>query len=171
MAHKIGFLLVTHNKPHQLVRLVNRLNDLFDNPPIACHHNFSITPLDIESLPKNIEFVQPHVQTKWGKFSTIDAELRALQLLYDKPDSPDWFVLLSGSDYPVKSADKIIQDLLSSPYDVCMHHEIVKYGELETGWQKLGYQRYCIARAWLPVLDQQWKLKKKFITIIDNPAI
>jgi hypothetical protein len=171
MSHKVGFLLVTHNKPHQFVRLVDTLNRMFDYPPIACHHNFSISSLPLEQLPPNIKFVHPHVKTRWGKFSTIEAELKALELMYESPDSPDWFILLSGSDYPIKSADTILHALTSSPYDVCMHHELVDYKALESNWQKLGYQRYCIVRGWVPSLDENLKPKKHFITLIEHPSL
>lgn len=171
MNAKIGFILVTHNKPHQLMRLISCLNRMFDSPPIVCHHNFAITPFDTSSIPQNVDFVKPHVQTRWGKFSTIDAELKALEMLYGRADAPDWFVLLSGSDYPIKSADKIVEDLAAKPYDVCMHHEIVKYDSLKSGWQKLGYQRYCIVRGWLPTLNRQGKPQKKFFTILKNPSL
>lgn len=171
MNAKIGFILVTHNKPSQLLRLVECLNGMFDKPPIVCHHNFAITPFDTSLVPRNVDFVRPHVQTKWGKFSTIDAELKALEMLYRRPDAPEWFILLSGSDYPIKSADRIIEDLTNRAYDVCMHHEVVKYGSLESGWQQLGYQRYCVVRGWIPSLSKAGKLKKKFFTILEKPFL
>lgn len=170
MSISIGFLLVTHNKPSQFLRLVSRLNEMFNYPPIVCHHNFSITPLEIQGLSNNIGFVRPHVKTKWGKFTTIDAELKALELLYKRPDSPDWFILLSGADYPIKSAKTIIDDLSTTEFDAFMHHEVVRYGDLKSGWQKLGYQRYCIVRGWLPTFNKKGRLGKKFFTILENPS-
>ncbi|WP_198805312.1 beta-1,6-N-acetylglucosaminyltransferase [Leptolyngbya sp. BL0902] len=171
MATSLGFILVTHNQPNQLRRLVDTINIMFDYPRIVCHHNFSITPLNQESFPKNVKFVMPHVKTKWGKFSTIEAEMRALRLLYQCPDPPDWFTILSGSDYPIKPAAKIIQDLSSSPYDAFIHHEIVQYNRLESPWQRLGYQRYCTVKTWVPAIEKNGRLKKKFITLLEKPSL
>ena len=35
----------------------------------------------------------------------------ALRLLYQTDQPPDWFALLSGADYPIKPAEKILEDL------------------------------------------------------------
>jgi hypothetical protein len=171
MTPKVGFILLTHNKPEQANRLVKTLNDMFDHPPIAWHHNFSISDLPADNLSENIVMVRPHVQTRWGKFSTLEAELKAMRLLYEASASPDWFILLSGADYPIKPADKIVHDLISSSSDVYMHHELVNYNSRQTVWQKLGFERYCIVRGWYPAIDSDFRLKKKFVTLIENPEI
>jgi hypothetical protein len=171
MTPKVGFILLTHNKPDQANRLVKTLNSMFDYPPIVWHHNFSLSDLPVDNLSENIVLVRPHVQTKWGKFSTLEAELKAIRLMYEATVSPDWFVLLSGADYPIKSANQIVHDLISSSSDVYMHHELVDYHSRKTVWQKLGFERYCILRGWYPALDNNFRLKKKFVTLIENPEI
>lgn len=171
MGSQIGFILLTHNKPHQAMRLVTKLNDMFHYPPIAWHHNFSFSDLPVDDLPNNVVLVRPHVKTKWGKFSTIDAELKAIRVMYERSDSPDWFVVLSGADYPIKPADDIIRDLMSSSYDVYMHHERVDYNSRHSNWQKLGFERYCIVRGWYPALDKNFRPKKKFFTLLEHPSL
>ena len=106
MAITIGFVLLTHNNPRQAHRLVTKLNSMFDDPPIAWHHDFTSCDLPSALITSNILMVTPHIRTEWGKFSLLDAMIMALQLLFSS-QQPDWFVLLSGSDYPIKSASKI----------------------------------------------------------------
>lgn len=176
MTPAVGFLLLTHHKPHQTVRLINKLNCMFDYPPIVCHHNFSITDLPTDSLSENVVLVRPHVETKWGKFSIIEAELRAMQLMYENPSAPDWLISLSGSDYPIKPAERILQDLSSSLHDVHIHHELVDfndYGNKDnwTGWQKLGLERYCALKFWVPWIEENFRLKKQWVTLIKNPSL
>ncbi|BAZ48454.1 hypothetical protein NIES4103_10620 [Nostoc sp. NIES-4103] len=148
-SNPIGFVLLTHNKPRQTYRLVNKLNSLFKYPPIVCHHDFSKCDLSVDSLPKNVLLVRPHVQTEWGKFSLIEATVKALRLLYEVPDAPDWFVLLSGADYPIKSAKQILDDLASNPYDAFIQYEPITYETYKQDlkpsmlWLKNSYQRYC----------------------------
>lgn len=170
--HPVGFVLLTHDKPHQTKRLVTTLNQMFDSPPIVCHHNFSITPLAIDEMPTNVQFVQPHVKTGWGKFSTVEALLKALRLMYQSPDAPDWFVFLTGADYPIKPASVIVDELTSSPYDAFIHHEKVDYSNYKHGsqWQYLGFERYCIVRGWIPALDEKRRPKKLFFPILQRPA-
>jgi hypothetical protein len=160
MAPPIGFVLMTHDKPHQMSRLVTRLNHMFDYPPIVCHHDFSKSELPTENLTKNIALVNPHLQTGWGKFSLVEAMLRALQLMYAAATAPDWFVLLSGADYPIKPAKQIISDLTSSPYDVYIHHERISHNAYERDWQEQCYKRYCGVKLGLPLLK-----RKKHLTL------
>ena len=46
MGATIGFVIVSYDKPAQLLRLVRRLMKLYNNPPIVCHHDFSQCSLE-----------------------------------------------------------------------------------------------------------------------------
>jgi len=109
----IGFVLLVNpfNPLEQSERLIRTLNRLFDNPPIVCHHDFGKNPNFIKDCPANVQLVRPNVYTKWGDFSCVDATIRALRLLYENREGPEWFVFLSGSDYPIKPANQILSDL------------------------------------------------------------
>ena len=160
MPLKTGFAIVSHNHPEQLLRLVKTLTAMFDAPPIACHHNFSQCPLRSEIFPSNVSFVTPHIDTKWGHITTVLAALRAFGQLRSHAQ-PDWFVLLSGSDYPVRCADEITRDLGSTEYDAFLDHRAIQHDKLPPGqteqhgfgrpdWVKIGYNRYCAYQFWLP---------------------
>jgi hypothetical protein len=133
MPPKIGFILLTHNNPDQVIRLIATLNRMFDDPPIVCHHDFSKSDLPVDMLTKNVSLVQPHLQTGWAKFSVVEATLRAFELMYGNVNSPDWSVLLSGADYPIKSSKQILHDLASSSHDVHIHHEQINYDVYKRG--------------------------------------
>lgn len=169
MSPTVGFIILTHNKPHQTIRLINTLNRMFDFPPIVCHHDFSKSDFSVDALTKNILLVHPHLQTAWGKFSVVDAMLSALKLMY-KTSMPDWFILLSGADYPIKSARQILYDLGSSPYDVHIHHEQIKYNDYEGAWQELCFERYCVIKYRMPVLSRKLRLINIVLTI-KNPYV
>ena len=106
----LGFVILSHNNPDQLSRLVGSLNRAYDDPPIACHHDFSQTPLDRSDFPGNVKFVRDSVKTGWGKWSLVEGSLRGLRLLYDNADS-EWFTLLSSADYPVRPAREVLDEL------------------------------------------------------------
>ncbi|MEA5601195.1 beta-1,6-N-acetylglucosaminyltransferase [Nostoc sp. UHCC 0252] len=145
----IGFILITHSKPLQIYRLINKLNSMFNYPLIVCHHDFSKCDLSVDRLSKNILLVSPHLQTKWADFSIVEATVQALKLMYEVPECPDWFVLLSCADYPIKTAKQILDDLTSNYYDAYIQHEKITYEtykhELRPNmlWLKNSYQRYC----------------------------
>jgi hypothetical protein len=138
---------------------------MFDHPPIVCHHDFSKSDLPIDTLARNVSLVHPHLQTGWSKFSVVEAMLLALQLMYETPTSPDWFILLSGADYPIKPATQILQDLASSSYDVHIHHEQINYNAYERDWQKSCYERYCIVKFQVPFLNRKLHLTKRQVNL------
>jgi Core-2/I-Branching enzyme len=149
----IGFILLTHANELQVRRLIHVLNQLFDDPPIACHHDFSKAPFQTEVFPGNVHFVRPHFKTRWGSISLVHATLRALRLLYDK-SSPDWFYLLSGSDYPIKHSIAIKRELAESRHEAYIrlrkvdHARVPPWTAEDSGgldspnYVRLAYQRY-----------------------------
>ncbi|RUS98418.1 glycosyl transferase [Trichormus variabilis SAG 1403-4b] len=149
MTISVGFILLTHKKTKQIHRLIDHLNKMFNYPPIVCHHDFSKCDLSVDTLPKNISFVHPHLQTAWGEFSIVEATVQAIKLMYESANCPDWFILLSGSDYPIKTAKKILGDLTLSKYDAHINHEEIIYKVYQQNvkmgliWQILAHQRYC----------------------------
>jgi hypothetical protein len=151
----IGFVILSHNQPKMLKRLVGRLNRAFGHPPIACHHDLHQLQIDFQDFPKNIEFVKDPVRTRWGEISTVEALLLGLRTLYSH-NEPDWFVTLSPSDYPVKSADTILRDLAASHFDAYLNHRLINWEsrtnfkrdqDFEQGfdrpfWTDIAYDRY-----------------------------
>ncbi|MDZ8189625.1 MAG: beta-1,6-N-acetylglucosaminyltransferase [Nostoc sp. ChiSLP02] len=122
---------------------------MFNYPVIVCHHDFDKCDLSVDALSKNVLLVRPHIKTEWGGFTLIEATIKSLQLMYETPDAPDWFVLLSGADYPIKSANQILDDLGSNPYHAYIQYEQITYDiykqDLKPNmlWLKNSYQRYC----------------------------
>ena len=54
----------------------------------------------------------------------MSAALRALDLLYESA-APDWFFLLSGVDYPIMPAVKVLSELSSAGVDVLIDYREV----------------------------------------------
>jgi hypothetical protein len=162
MGPKIGFVLVSHDKPAQLLRLVRRLVKLYDNPPIVCHHDFSRCSLEESDFPKEVIFVRPHFETKWGRFSFCLAFQAALRAMYRRANSPDWFVFMSGTDYPVRPAQAVLDQLIAGGFDAYMDYRPVyypwtpdpriNYGDAfdSATWVQIAYDRYVAIRLWLP---------------------
>jgi len=123
---RIGFVLLTHQHPGQILRLARRLAATFDSAPIACHHDFDRCPLDVGAFPAGVQFVRPHVPTRWGDFSLVEATLAGIRALYDAGPSPDWFTLVSGADYPLQPAGKVLSDLQRSGGDAYLQHAWIR---------------------------------------------
>ena len=168
MTCSIGFVLLSHREPRQLLRLVETLNRLYDDPPIACHHDFSQCALDVDAFPGNVRFVQPSIRTGWAKWSVVRAMLAALRLLYDHAD-PDWFVLLSGADYPIRDGASVRAELAALRADALIDFRQVgdteqsardrfgprnpELGQFESdGKRRLKWSHYEGAELWFPIV-------------------
>jgi hypothetical protein len=115
----LGFVIISHNQPEQLLKLCRKLGDMYGDPPIVCHHDQQKTYLDVTRFSKNVTFVVPPERTGWGEWSVTAAVLRGIRLLYEVSD-PDWFTLLSGADYPVSSAASVTTELSQASVDAFM---------------------------------------------------
>jgi hypothetical protein len=173
MSVKIGFAILSHGEPGQVLRLVRTLNEMFGDPTIVCHHDFNQCPLDEKLFPGNVEFVHPHIATRWGNITLPLAAFRALSLL-QKHEQLDWFVLLSGCDYPVRPAAEITSGLSNPDHDVYLDNREILYRELPPGqtakdggfnrpsWVPLAYDRYCAVRLlWWPYPSKEKLLSGK----------
>jgi hypothetical protein len=185
---KIGFAVLSHNEPGQLLQLIRGLNAMFGDPPIVCHHDFGKCFLDEAAFPANVRFVHPHMATRWGHINVPLAALRAFSLLKSYA-LPDWFVLLSGSDYPVRPGNAIIADLSNGHYDAYVDHREILYRAVPPGqtaqdygfgrpsWISLAYDRYCaVPLFWWPrlsktlLLSGAFPLQRKYV-FLRNPSI
>jgi hypothetical protein len=123
----VGFLILSYNTPSQLLRLARCLTEAFDAPPIVCNHNFDQCQFDTSGFPGNFTFVRPHVWTGWGSITCVNATLNALRILYEKR-APEWFFLLSGSDYPITPLREAVQKLKTGGFDAYMDHRPLRRG-------------------------------------------
>lgn len=175
MPPSIGFILLTHTKPEQIRRLIRRLNIVFEQPRIVCHNDFDRCGLPLEEFPGNVSFVQPHFQTGWGVFPVVEAVVRAIQVMYAAPENPDWFVLLSGSDYPIKPAAKIRHELAASRYDAYINYKLIDTNvENEWGlqfehewkeWQRECYKRYFTKRWCYPSVTRRLRPTRRMLSL------
>ena len=168
----IGFVLLTHDKPQQVLRLVRRLTVMFHQPRIVVHHDFSKCSLPLHAFPHNVSFVRPHVVTGWGHFSVVEAGIAAIRHLYDVSASPEWFVLLSGADYPIKSAARVVRELHAGNYDAFMRAErIDATGHSHTDyWQRESYRRYLTKTFSYPSLTKRLRPTRRRMRV-DHPLL
>jgi hypothetical protein len=169
---RIGFAILSHNEPERLLRLVKTLTAMFDAPPIVCHHDFGQSSLCEANFPKNVRFVRPYLSTQWGSITLPLAALRAFRLLREC-DKPDWFFLLSSSDYPVKRGEEITAELSRTTYDAYLDFREILYRTLPPGqtaeygfgrpsWVPLAYERYCTFGFWCPRFSNTLLLSGSF---------
>jgi hypothetical protein len=165
----IGFVILSHSNPEQILQLTRRIESMFPGAKISCAHDFGQAPLDPGCHPTVVSFVRPHVSTQWAHISVVHAAMRALRELYEKED-PNWFVLLSGSDYPVVSADSILSELKTGRYDAYLDFreviprfslpgEATLHGFGGPEWVRLAYDRYVMKVVNYPSVSKRLRPK------------
>ena len=164
--NQIGFVLVTHTAPEQIVRLIRALNHVYSTPPIVVHHDFDQCELDASSFA-NVQVVRPHIPTQWCGYSVVRATLAGMALLYANPESPEWFALLSGACYPTKPGPEAISDLRNGGCDAYIDHRLVDPFHLETEYQRECFRRYYSWQFGMQKLNR--RMTPRFLAALTSP--
>lgn len=133
---KVAHLLLVHQNPLQLKRLLLALN----HPSVSffIHIDRKCNPVDFESELKdfdNLHYIKPSFRVNWGGYSIIEATLAGIKCIMDEATFTH-INLLSGADYPVATPNYLIE-FLSNNSNI----EFFEYYPLKTEWQE-GLQRF-----------------------------
>lgn len=106
---KINYIILAHQFPLQLKRLVNRLNTKNTRFYIHIDKNKNIKPF-FEALAfcDNVTFLDEEYREEgiWGDIGIVKATIKAMAMIVSQ-NTRGFCVLLTGQDYPLKSADYI----------------------------------------------------------------
>lgn len=106
---KIAYLILAHTDPPQLQRLVGSLDDDRSTFFIHIDRKADVRPFTARlGREPNVRFLQERIKVHHGAFSIVQATLRLMEAA-SRAGGFDYFVLLSGSDYPIKS-NRFIQE-------------------------------------------------------------
>lgn len=103
---KIAYLVFAYKNPQLLKKTIGTLS----SPDCAffIHIDQKSSMTEFASIQgENIFFSQKRLPVYWGEFSGVHAILLLLQQAFASPQAFDYFVLLSGSDYPLRSSQYI----------------------------------------------------------------
>jgi hypothetical protein len=104
----IAYLVLAHNQPLQLLRLIDRL----DQPSAWFYIHIDIKSVDKEAIKvqfsgrKNVKVISSH-DVNWMGFNMVRSTIDLLQLAHSSGIDFKYYVLMSGQDYPIKSNEYI----------------------------------------------------------------
>jgi Core-2/I-Branching enzyme len=102
---KIAVLILAHKNPEQVKRLVQRL----EHPDVSVFiHADKKSSFERNSFPGNTTFITENVSVYWGDFSPVQATLTGMKEIKESAIKFDYFLLLSGQDYPITSIKKLL---------------------------------------------------------------
>jgi hypothetical protein len=99
---KVAYLVFAYKNPQLLKRAMKRLST--EHCAFFVHIDQKIDINQFSCISgDNVFFADKRVVVHWGEFSGIDAILLLIRQALGRPERYDHFVLLSGSEYPLRS--------------------------------------------------------------------
>jgi len=123
---RVACLIITYTSARQIYRLVQKLdNGQFD---FYIHVDKKI---DLETHQElfnmqNVYFVKERVDIKWGSITSVNATINGLKQIDASGIKYDFINLMSGQDYPIKSATYIINFLKENIGKQFIHYKDFK---------------------------------------------
>lgn len=100
---KIAYLVLAHQDSRVLQRTVVRLRSPHSRFFVHIDRKTSLTEFE-RIRSSDVLLSEERVPVYWGGFSIVKATLLLLRQAMNHPQTFDYFVLLSGSDYPLRSS-------------------------------------------------------------------
>jgi Core-2/I-Branching enzyme len=104
---KIAHLILAHKNPKQLERFLNAMSHPGFDFYIHIDKKTNIEPFLYLANRKNVYLVKNRARIYWAAYGTIQATLNGFQEI--TPKGYDYINVISGQDFPLKSADYIYQ--------------------------------------------------------------
>lgn len=103
---KIAYLLLVHTNPKLIERTIRALD--CGNCAFFIHVDKKSDISRFSHLKgSSVFFTEQRIPVYWGQYSQVDAILLMLRQALKGPETYDYCVLVSGSDYPLRSAQYI----------------------------------------------------------------
>ena len=103
---KVAYLMLVHRNPQLLARAIRALSTADSAFFIHVDRKSKIENFSGIS-GENVFFCERRIPVHWSEFSNIEAILCVIQQALSSPVKYDYFVLMQGADYPLRSSEYI----------------------------------------------------------------
>ncbi len=141
---RVAHLILVHKSPHQVGRLVKHLHHPLARVYIHVDGKNRIDSFRnalLEVGVSNVEFIANRYRINWSAFSMVEATLNSLRYIVTVGEY-DFINLLSGEDYPLKSASEFHSFLSNHRGKSFM--EFQKPGDLWWEEAQIRFTRYYL---------------------------
>ena len=132
---KIVHLILAHEAPGQILRLINSLQHNEADFFIHIDQKTAIEPFLSLIRFNNVYFVKNRAKVYWGTYSVVRATLYSLEEILSFSKNYSHINLLSGSDYPLRPTQEI-HDYFNENSDTAFIH----YKDIEKEWPNVIYR-------------------------------
>lgn len=105
---KICYLILAHNNFRHLDRLINALNGT--DCTFFIHLDKKVVQKYFPQY-NNVEVIPERTDINWGGFNMVEATLALMKRGLEYSPGADYYVLISGVDYPIRSKEFLYQQL------------------------------------------------------------
>jgi hypothetical protein len=113
---KLVYLVVSHRNPGQVLRLVGTLRES-GTATVVVRHDQRHSRLDAGALEQaGARALADDVEVEWGDWSHLRMLIGALEHIAAELD-PDWLIVLSGQDYPLRPLAEVEERLATAEHD------------------------------------------------------
>ncbi len=114
-------LILAHNNPPQLARLVTRLDS--DQTDIYIHIDgkSNIEPFQFALRHCKVRFIVNRVKVHWGGYSMVQATVNSLKEILANKEKYEYIQLLSAQDYPIRPLSQFHEFLYQNKGKAFMH--------------------------------------------------
>jgi hypothetical protein len=113
---KVAYVVLSHRNPGQVLRLVRALNE-GPSARVLVRHDPRGPALDVGELEQaGGEAIEDDIVFEWGGWSQLELYLACLREAQERHD-PDWVLILSGQDYPLRPLAEIEATLEAAQID------------------------------------------------------
>ncbi len=103
---KIAYLVFAYKNPQLLNRVINRLYS--DNCDFFIHIDKKVNMAPFAIIQQTgVEFTEKRIPVYWAEFSGVQAILLLIEAALRSAKKYDYLILLSGSEFPLRSKDYI----------------------------------------------------------------
>jgi len=104
---KIAHLILAHNQPHQLARLIDRLSHEDAYFFVHIDAKTDMEHFKFLTLNERVFLISDRVKVRWGAYSIVQATINGFKAIVNSGKQIDYVNLLSGADYPIKTTAEI----------------------------------------------------------------
>lgn len=122
---KIAYIILAHKNPRQLARMLQALDH--DGASFFVHidRKVAIAPFAeaVREGRSDTHFVADRQDVLWGGYSMVQATIDTVSAAL-AAGTHDYYILLSGSDYPIRSSADLLAELGAARYEYINRHRM-----------------------------------------------
>ena len=157
-APRVVYCVTSHVNPGQVLRLLRAIRAGSPRSFILVHHDASASTLgagDVAAVG-NSHLINRASHVEWGQFNQLYPSMHSLAWAVENV-AFDWFVLLSGQDYPAQPLARTEQFLADTRYDGFIEGTVVEDASWHVGPSRYLYHYYEVPKV------KGWRRLQKLI--------